>query len=102
VRLALAKAIAPTVISGAGFLVFGAIDVMRRGSQPAVVGVIGVGLTAVVFFTYLILGVMGYRMRADGTVRVPLAYACLVILLVVLGIGAAAYVVLRAMPESWR
>jgi hypothetical protein len=54
---------------GAGTLLFGAVDVLGRGTRPAVAAIISVGPTAVVFVTYFILGVAGYRLSSDGTVR---------------------------------
>ena len=96
------RALPPTIFAGGGILLFGAFDVFRRGTRPAVAAVIGLGLTAVVFVTYLVLGVAGYRLGSDGTVRVPWPYAWLVVLIVVLGIGTVAYVTLRSLPPSWR
>jgi hypothetical protein len=83
-------------------MLFGAFDVMRRGTKPAVVRVISLGLAAVVFGTYFILSLAGYRARGDGSVRVPWPYAWLVVLAVVLAAGAVAYVVLRSLSEAWR
>src|SRR5882724_4563089 len=96
------RALPPTIFAGACLLLFGAFDVIRRGTRPAVAAVIGLGLTAVVFLTYFILGAAGYRLSGDGTVRVPWPYAWLVVLIVVLGIGTVAYLSLRSLPQSWR
>ncbi len=98
---ATARALPPTILVGAGVLLFGAFDVLRRGTRPAVAVVLGLGLTAVVFVTYFILGVTRH-VTADGTVRVPWAYAWLVVLAAVLGVGTAAYLALRNLPEPWR
>jgi hypothetical protein len=75
---------------------------MRRDTRPAVWGVIGLGLAAVAFSTYFILGLAGYRVSRDGSVRVSWPYAWLVVLVVVLAVGAVAYIVLRTLPEAWR
>jgi hypothetical protein len=96
------RALPPTIFAGGFILLFAVYDVMRRGTRAAEAAVIGFGLTAVIFFTYFILGLAGYRLRGDGAVRVPWPYAWLVVLLVVLGIGAVAYLALRSLPQSWR
>ena len=83
-------------------MLFGAFDVMRRGTNPAAVGVICLGLALVVFGTYFVLSLAGYWASSDGSVRVPGPYAWLVVLAVVLAVGAVAYVVLRSLPEAWR
>lgn len=90
------------MVVGVGSLLFGAADVIRRGTQPAVWVVIGLGLAAVVFGTYFVLGIAGYRLSRDGSAQVPWAYAWLVVLAVVLSVGAVVYVVLRSLPETWR
>ena len=95
------RALPPTILVGAGVLLFGAFDVLRRGTRPAVAAVIGLALTAVVFVTYFIFGVAGYRLSSDGTVRVPWPYAWLVVLAVVLGVAVVAYLALRSLPEPW-
>ncbi len=99
---ATAGALPPAILVGAGTLLFGAFDVVRRGTHPAVAGIIGLALTAVVFVTYFVLGLAGHRPSVDGSVRVPWPYAWLVVLAVVLGLGAVAYVALRSLPEAWR
>jgi len=71
VARATARALPPTILSGGGFLLFGAVDVLRRGTQPAVVITIGLALTAVVFLTYFILGLARYPANAGGTTRAP-------------------------------
>ena len=63
------RALPPTIFAGVGLVAFGAIDVFRRGSPPVVMAVICLGLAAVVFLTYFILGIAGYRVSADGSVR---------------------------------
>jgi hypothetical protein len=65
------RALPPTMFAGAGLVAFGVFDVFRRGSPPAVMAVICLGLAAVVFVTYFILGIAGYRVGADGSVRAP-------------------------------
>ena len=92
----------PALLVGAGTLLFGAFDVVWRGSGLAVVGIIGLGLGAVAFGTYFVLSLAGYRTSSDGTVRVPWPYAWFVVLAVVVAVGVAAYVVLRSIPETWR
>jgi hypothetical protein len=74
---------------------------MRRGSRPAVAGVVSLGLAGVVYGTYFILSFVGYPPSSDGSVRVPWPYAWLVVLTVVLAVGLLAYVVLRSLPEAW-
>ena len=96
------RALPPAIFVGVGVLLFGAFDVMRRESPPAVMAVIGLGLSAVVFFTYFILGVARFRLAADGTVRVPSLLAWAVVLAVVCGVGGLAYLTLRTLPEAWR
>ena len=96
------RALPPAIFAGVGFLAFGAVDVLRRGTSPIVMGVICLGLTAVVFVTYFLLGIAGYRVSADGTVRAPWPYAWAVALTAVLGAGTLAYLVLRGLPEAWR
>ena len=98
---ATARALRPTILVGAGVLLFGAFDVLRRGTRPAVAAVIGLALTAVVFLTYFVLG-LASRLRTDGSARVPWPYACLVVLAVVIALGVVAYVALRSLPEAWR
>src|SRR5438445_6864408 len=93
------RALPPTIFAGGGILLFGAFDVLRRGTRPAVAAVIGLALTAVVFVTYFIFGVAGYRLSSDGTVRVPWPYAWLVVHAVVLGVAVVAYLALRSLPE---
>ncbi len=102
VRRAASRAVPPGIVVGAGILLFGAIDVLRRGGLPAVVAVIGLGFGAVVFMTYFILGVTRHRVASDGTVRVPWIHAWLIVLAAVLVVGLAAYLVLRRLPEPWR
>jgi len=102
VSLAAVRALPPAIVVGAGTLLFGVIDMVRRDTRPAVWGVIGLGLAAVAFSTYFILGLAGYRVSNDGSVRVPWPYAWLVVLVVVLAVGVAAYIVLRTLPEAWR
>ena len=97
VSWAAVRALPPAMVVGAGTLLFGAIDMVRRDTRPAVWGVIGLGLTAIAFGTYFILGLAGYRASSDGSVRVPWPYAWLV-----LAVGTVAYVVLRSLPEAWR
>src|SRR6266446_3307693 len=96
------RALPPTILVGAGLLLFGAFDILRRGTRPAVAAVIGLGLTAVVFLTYFVLGLAGSHLRTDGSARVPWPYACLVVLAVVIALGVVAYVALRSLPEAWR
>ena len=96
------KALPPTILVGAGLLLFGAFDVLRRGTPPIVMAVICLGLTGVVFLTHLILGVASYRVGVDGTVRVPWPYALAVALVAILAVGALSYFVLRSLPERWR
>jgi hypothetical protein len=96
------RACPPAILVGAGTMLFGAFDVMRRGTNPAMAGVICLGLAAVVFGTYFILSLAGYRASSDGSVRAPWPYAWLVVLAFVLAVGAVAYVVLRSLPEAWR
>jgi hypothetical protein len=67
-----------------------------------VAAVVWLGLTALVFVTYFVLGIVRYRVSADGTVRVPWPYAWLVVLGTVLGVATVAYIVLRSLPEPWR
>ena len=100
VSRAAGRALPPALVVGVGTLLFGAFDVVRRGSRPAVAGIIGLGLGAVAFGTYFILSLAGYRTSSDGTVRVPWPYAWLVALAVVVAVGAAAYVVLRSIPRN--
>jgi len=90
------------IVVGVGSLLFGAFDVARRDSRPAVWGIIGLGLAAIVFGTYFLLSLLGYRTGSDGTVKVPRASAWLVVLAVVVAVGAVAYLVLRGLPETWR
>ena len=90
------------MVVGAGTLLFGAIDMVRRETRPAVWGVIGLGLAAIAFGTYFILGLAGYRVSRDGSVRIPWPYAWLVVFVVVLAVGVVAYIVLRSLPEAWR
>src|SRR6266498_4794097 len=99
---ATARALPPTILVGAGVLLFGAFDVLRRGTRPAVAAVIGLALTPVVFVTYFVLGLAGYRLRTDGSVRIPWPYAYLIVLAVVLALGVVAYVALRSLPEARR
>ena len=96
------RALPPTIFAGAGFLAFGVFDMMRRGTPPIVMAVICLGLTAVVFATYFLLGIVGYRVSTDGAVRAPWPYAWAAALAAALAAGAIAYVVLRALPERWR
>jgi len=96
------RALPPTILVGAGLVLFGGFDVLRRGTPPIVIAVICLGLTGVVFLTYLILGVASYRVRVDGTVRVPWPYALAVALAAILVVGALSYFVLRSLPETWR
>src|SRR5262245_53076711 len=96
------KALPPTIVAGVGFLAFGTLDVLRRGTALTVMAVIGIGLTAVVFLTYFILGITGYRVSADGTVRAPWPSAWAIALAAVLVAGAVGYLVLRSVPEAWR
>ena len=96
------RALPPTMLAGAGFLLFGAIDMVRGGTRPAAATVIGLALTGVVFFTYFILGVVGYRLSGDGTVQVAWPYAWVVVFVVVLGIGVIAYLALRSLPQPSR
>lgn len=96
------RALPPTILAGFGLVAFGAFDVFRRGSPPVVMAVICLGLAAVVFLTYFILGIAGYRVSADGSVRVPWPYAWAVALAAVASAGALGYLVLRIVPESWR
>src|SRR5712691_8439846 len=91
VARATARALPPTILVGAGILLFGAFDVMRRGTRPAVAAIIGLALTAVVFVTYFILGVARYRVNAGGAVRVPWPYAWLLVLVVILAVGTMAF-----------
>lgn len=99
---AVTRALPPAIFAGAGFLAFGCFDVLRRGTSPIVMAVIGLGLTAVVFMTYFVLGIAGYRVSADGTVQAPWPYAWAVALAAVLVAGAIAYLALRSLPEPWR
>src|SRR6266542_2204541 len=94
---ATARALPPTILVGAGVLLFGAFDVLRRGTRPTVTVVIGPALAAVVFATYLILGVAGHRVSADATARVPRPYAWLIVLAVVLAVGLVSYLALRSL-----
>jgi len=96
------KALPPTILAGGGFLAFGCFDVLRRGTSPIVMAVVWLGLTTVVFLTYFILGITGYRVSADGTVRAPWPYAWAVALAAVLVAGAAGYLALRSLPQPWR
>jgi len=96
------KALPPTIFAGVGLVAFGAFDVFRRGSPPVVMAVICLGLAAVVFLTYFILGIAGYRVSTDGSVRAPWPYAWAVALAAVAVAGALSYLVLRIVPESWR
>jgi hypothetical protein len=50
----------------------------------------------------LILGLAGYRVSRDGSVRIPWPYTWLVVFVVVLAVGVVAYIVLRSLPEAWR
>jgi len=93
------RALPPAMVVGAGTLLFGAIDMVRRDTRPAVWGVIGLGLAAVAFSRYFILGLASYRVSRDGSVRVPWPYVWLVVLIVVLAVGAAASIVLRTDPS---
>ena len=102
VSWAAVRALPPAMVVGAGTLLFGAIDMVRRDTRPAVWGVIGVGLAAIVFGTYFILGLAGYRVSRDGSVRIPRPYAWLVVCVVVLAVGVVAYIALRSLPEVWR
>ena len=102
VRKAATRALPPTVFAGAGLAAFGAFDVLRRGSPPVVMAVICLGVAAVVFLTYFVLGVAGYHVSPDGTVRAPWPHAWAVALAAVLVAGALGYLVLRIVPESWR
>jgi NADH:ubiquinone oxidoreductase subunit H len=102
VSKAATRALPPTIFAGAGFLAFGCFDVLRRGTSPIVMAVICLGLTAVVFLTYFMLGIAGYRVSADGTVRAPWPYAWAVALAAVLVAGAVGYLTLRSQPEPWR
>jgi hypothetical protein len=72
---AAARALPPTIFSGVGFLAFGAFDMMRRGTPPIVMAAICLGLTAVVFATYFLLGIAGYRVSTHGAIRAPWPYA---------------------------
>ena len=96
------RALPPTILAGAGLVAFGVFDVFRRGSPPVVMAVICLGLAAVVFLTYFILGIAGYRVSVDGSVRAPWPYAWAVALVAVGAAGGLAYLVLRIVPESWR
>jgi hypothetical protein len=64
--------------------------------------IIGLGLAAVVFLTYFVLGIARYRFSTDGTARVPWPYAWAVVLAAVLAVGGLGYLALRALPETWR
>lgn len=101
-RRAATRAMPPTIFAGIGFLAFGAFDVMRRGTPPIVMAVICLGLAAVVFATYFLLGIAGYRVSTDGAVRTRWPSAWAATLAAVLTAGAIAYFVLRALPERWR
>ena len=96
------RALPPAILAGVGFLAFGAFDVLRRGTSPIVMAVICLGLTAVVFVTYFLLGIAGYRVGTDGTVRAPWPYVWAVALTAVLAAGVLVYLVLRGLPEAWR
>ena len=96
------RALPPTILAGAGLVAFGVFDVFRRGSPAVVMAVICLGLTVVVFVTYFILGIAGYRVGPDGSVRAPWLYAWAVALAAVVAAGALGYVVLRLIPEAWR
>lgn len=102
VSWAAVRALPLAMVVGAGILLFGAIDMVRRDTRPAVWGVISLGLAAVAFGTYFILGLVGYRVSSDGSVRVPWPYAWLVVFAVVLVVGVVACIVLRSLPEAWR
>jgi hypothetical protein len=102
IRKAVTRALSPAIFAGAGLAAFGAFDMLRRGRPPAVMTVICLGLAAVVFLTYFILGVAGYRVSVDGTVRAPWPYAWAVALAAALAVGALGYLVLRIVPGSWR
>jgi hypothetical protein len=96
------RALPPAIFAGVGFLAFAAFDVLRRGTPPIVMAVIALGLTAVVFMTYFLLSIAGYRVSTEGTVRAPWPYAWAIVLSAVLAAGALAYLVLRGLPEAWR
>jgi hypothetical protein len=101
-RHAARRALLPTMLVGTCVLLFGAIDVMRRGTRPAVAIVIGLGLAGVVFVTYFSLGIARRRVGGDGTVEASRTFAWLVVLTVVLAIGALAVLTLRSLPHGWR
>jgi hypothetical protein len=96
------RALPLAILVCVGVGLFGAFDVLRRGTKPAVAAIVALFLAAVVFSTYFVLGIAGYRLSADGTVRVRWPHALAVILAVVLGAGFVAYIALRSLPESWR
>jgi len=96
------RALPPAIFVASGVLLVGAFDVLRRGTPPAVMAVIGLGLGAAVFMTYFILGLARFRLTADGTVRVPWLFAWSIVLVAVCGVGAVAYLTLRILPEAWR
>jgi hypothetical protein len=92
------SALPPTIFAGVGLVTFGAFDVFRHGSPPVVMAIICLGLAAVIFLTYFILGIAGYRVSADESVRAPWPYAWAVALAAVAVAGALGYLVASDRP----
>jgi hypothetical protein len=90
-RRALLRALPVTIISGIAFILVG-IGRALRGDRPLVGALaVSLALTAVVFLTYFVLAVYGYKVDARGTVDVPKRYSWPLIGAVTVIVMAAAF-----------